>query len=185
MHQESGAYIIYNLCRTNLPLPTILLYQPPTSHYFIGPTSHLPLPSQFYTIFIIQSKLAHGLLSFIRNLSHHKKVTFCGNLHQTVHYLNSLLTYLLYRVLQPSGYRSGVVLLLLLAIFCCRYPETTAGSLNRFISDVKSCLKERKECDRLCKEDNTCEYTRRLCKDLCLSAHRFCIKRCVLDEREH
>ncbi|KAI0227580.1 hypothetical protein LSAT2_021945 [Lamellibrachia satsuma] len=38
---------------------------------------------------------------------------------------------------KPSGYRPGVVLLLLLAIFCCRYPETTAGSLNRFTSDVE------------------------------------------------
>ncbi|KAI0224567.1 hypothetical protein LSAT2_024422 [Lamellibrachia satsuma] len=64
-----------------------------------------------------------------------------------------------------SVVRPGVVLLLLLAIFCCQFPETigTIKHKNYYIRCVYSCGKDRIKCNKQCDKNIACELSRKLC----------------------
>ncbi|KAI0224068.1 hypothetical protein LSAT2_024903 [Lamellibrachia satsuma] len=83
--------------------------------------------------------------------------------------------------------RSGVVLLLLLAIFCCQIPDTTCSQPPKFllfyIWCIEPCANEFNSCVAHCQENNTCEASRNFCKDLCLKAANICETKCR-DEAE-
>ncbi|KAI0224945.1 hypothetical protein LSAT2_024077 [Lamellibrachia satsuma] len=83
--------------------------------------------------------------------------------------------------------RSGVVLLLLLATFCCQYPDTTCSQIPKFVLHfmlcIEPCAKEFSSCVAHCQENNKCEASRNICKDLCLKAANICEIKCR-DEAE-
>ena len=119
---------------------------------------------------------------------------FSGRIHKTrgtiwklFHSHQCLLNSPLYRVLQLSVGRSGVVLLLVLAIFCCQFPDTTCSRSPKhmlfYIWCIDPCAKKLKSCFEQCQENNTCEASRNFCKDLCWRAEHICEKRCR-DEAE-
>ncbi|KAI0222249.1 hypothetical protein LSAT2_026505 [Lamellibrachia satsuma] len=78
--------------------------------------------------------------------------------------------------------RSGVVLLLLLAIFCFQFPETTCSGppkhLAYYISCIEPCNDKLQSCNAHCQENNTCEASRKFCRDLCLKVWESCTKKC-------
>ncbi|KAI0227581.1 hypothetical protein LSAT2_021946 [Lamellibrachia satsuma] len=74
--------------------------------------------------------------------------------------------------------RSGVVLLLLVAIFCCQSPVTTAADLVRYMQCMSACTKDAKDCMHHCDENNTCAASRKFCKKLCFSRNMLCEMRC-------
>ena len=98
-----------------------------------------------------------------------------------------LLNSPLYRALQLSVGRSGVVLLLLLAIFFCQFPDTTCYRPPKhmlfYIWCIDPCANKLKSCIEHCQENNTCEASRNFCKDLCLKAANICQTKCR-DEAE-
>ena len=98
-----------------------------------------------------------------------------------------LLTYPLCRVLQLSVGRSGVVLLLLVAIICCQFPDTTCSRPPKYIvfyiGCIQPCAKKLKSCLEHCQENNTCEASRNFCKELCWKAEQICETKCR-DEAE-
>ena len=98
------------------------------------------------------------------------------------HFLKCLLNSPLYRVLQVSVGKSCVVLLMLVAIFCSQFPVTTCSRppkhLLYYVSCMEPCSKELKRCVARCRENNTCEASRKFCSILCLKAWESCIKKC-------
>ena len=120
------------------------------------------------------------VVNIIRHGGHKKSTrTSCDNLCQTIHSHNCLPTSPLYRVLQFSVGRSGVVLLLLLAIFCCQFAETSAAEgLRKLALCVQLCNDETVHCVRHCHEDTACARFIKLCEELCFSADKACDEKC-------
>ncbi|KAI0227582.1 hypothetical protein LSAT2_021947 [Lamellibrachia satsuma] len=74
--------------------------------------------------------------------------------------------------------RSGVAVLLLLAIFCCQSPETTTTHVDWYIRCLSMCTKDAKECMHHCEENNSCASALKICKKLCFSKLSLCEMRC-------
>ncbi|KAI0228113.1 hypothetical protein LSAT2_021402 [Lamellibrachia satsuma] len=84
--------------------------------------------------------------------------------------------------------RSGVVLLLLLAIFCCQCPETTctwvpSKYLVYYFMCLEPCTKDLRSCLAHCRKSNTCEASRKFCTDLCAKVWNICEEKCEDETR--
>ncbi|KAI0228112.1 hypothetical protein LSAT2_021401 [Lamellibrachia satsuma] len=78
--------------------------------------------------------------------------------------------------------RPGVVLLLLLAVFCSHFPGTTGIGDNPtyimyYFTCIEPCRIELLSCHAHCRKSNTCEASRDFCRDLCSKAWHRCEKK--------
>ena len=85
-------------------------------------------------------------------------------------------------VFQLSSGHQSVVLVLLLAVHCSLFLQTDGADIPKLLQYYYSCVQEhqkaKKMCDRDCELNNTCEPSRRFCKNICVRLAAVSHKKC-------